>query len=71
VKKKILLVEDEEGLRMALSDRLQREGCAVNSATDGESAFQKATSLAFDLIILDIMLPARSGLDVCHDIRVH
>jgi two-component system alkaline phosphatase synthesis response regulator PhoP len=51
-------------------DRLQRGG-AVNSATDGESAFQKATSLAFDLIILDIMLPARSGLDVCHDIRVH
>jgi two-component system, OmpR family, alkaline phosphatase synthesis response regulator PhoP len=69
MKKKILLVEDEEGLRMALSDRLQREGYTVDSVTDGESAVNKATFLAFDLIILDIMLPGRNGLDVCHDIR--
>jgi two-component system, OmpR family, alkaline phosphatase synthesis response regulator PhoP len=70
MKRKILLVEDEEGLRMALGDRLRREGYVVDAATDGSSAFEKATSLAFDLIILDIMLPDRNGLDLCHDLRV-
>jgi two-component system alkaline phosphatase synthesis response regulator PhoP len=70
MKKKILLVEDEEGLRMSLGDRLRREGYEVDPATDGDSGFRKATSLAFDLIILDIMLPDRNGLDLCHDLRV-
>jgi two-component system, OmpR family, alkaline phosphatase synthesis response regulator PhoP len=70
MKKRILLVEDEEGLRMALGDRLQREGYVVDPATDGDSGFRKATSLAFDLIILDIMLPGRNGLDLCHALRV-
>jgi DNA-binding response OmpR family regulator len=42
MKGKILLVEDEEGLRMALGDRLQREGYVVDAATDGGSAFEKA-----------------------------
>ena len=69
MKKKILVVEDEEGLRMALTDRLLREGYLVDSVVDGESALRKAVSLPFDLIILDIMLPGRSGLDICHDIR--
>lgn len=66
----ILLVEDEEGLRMTLSDRLRSEGYAVDFAADGDEGLNKATSLPFDLIILDIMLPLRSGLDVCRDVRV-
>jgi len=66
----ILLVEDEEGLRMTLSDRLRSEGYAVDFAADGDEGLSKATSLPFDLIILDIMLPNRSGLDVCRDVRV-
>jgi two-component system alkaline phosphatase synthesis response regulator PhoP len=66
---RILLVEDEEGLRMTLSDRLRRDGYLVNIAADGDEGLNKATSLPFDLIILDIMLPHRSGLEVCHDIR--
>jgi two-component system alkaline phosphatase synthesis response regulator PhoP len=70
MKNRILLVEDEEGLRMALGDRLQQEGYVVDLATDGDSGFRKATSLAFDLIILDIMLPGRNGLDLCHDLRL-
>jgi two-component system alkaline phosphatase synthesis response regulator PhoP len=66
----ILLVEDEEGLRMTLSDRLRSEGYAVDFAEDGDEGLSKATTLPFDLIILDIMLPNRSGLDVCRDVRV-
>ncbi|HZS95681.1 MAG TPA: response regulator transcription factor [Terriglobales bacterium] len=66
----ILIVEDEEALRMVVSDRLRREGFVVDSAPDGTLGFDKATSLPFDLIILDIMLPGRNGLDLCRDVRV-
>jgi two-component system alkaline phosphatase synthesis response regulator PhoP len=66
---RILLIEDEEDLRMTLSDRLRSEGYVVDVAADGKEGLNKATSLPFDLIILDIMLPHRSGLDVCHDVR--
>jgi DNA-binding response OmpR family regulator len=65
----ILLVEDEEALRMTLRDRLQSEGYVVDFATDGEQGFEKATRLPFDLIILDVMLPRRNGFDLCQDIR--
>lgn len=65
----ILLVEDEEALRMTLSDRLRSEGYIVDFAADGEEGLSKATGLPFDLIILDVMLPHRSGFDVCRDIR--
>jgi len=67
--KSILIIEDEEGLRMTLSDRLRSEGYVVDLAADGPEGLKKATSLTFDLIMLDIMLPRRSGLDVCRDIR--
>jgi two-component system alkaline phosphatase synthesis response regulator PhoP len=65
----ILLVEDEEGLRMTLSDRLRSEGYVVDLAVDGQEALDKATQLPFDLIILDVMLPIRNGFDVCRDVR--
>ena len=65
----ILIVDDEEALRMTLQDRLRSEGYVVDFAVDGEQGTEKATQLPFDLIILDIMLPRRSGLDVCMDIR--
>src|SRR5215470_3828511 len=65
----ILLVEDEAGLRMTLGDRLTTEGYAVDYASNGDEAFEKATHLPFDLILLDVMLPRRSGFDVCRDIR--
>src|SRR5260370_18563702 len=66
----ILLVEEEQALGMALSDRLQSEGYVVDFSPDGEQGFEKEPSVRFDLIILDIMLPRRSGLDVCRDIRL-
>jgi DNA-binding response OmpR family regulator len=65
----ILLVEDEEALRMTLGDRLRSEGYVVDLACDGQEGFDKAISVPFDLIIMDVMLPHRSGLDVCRDIR--
>jgi two-component system, OmpR family, alkaline phosphatase synthesis response regulator PhoP len=70
MRENILLVEDEEALQMALSDRLRKEGYVVDSAFDGEVGFEKATTLPFDLIVLDIMLPGRNGLDLCRDIRI-
>ena len=54
---------------MTVGDRLQNEGYVVEYATNGDEAFEKATLLPFDLIILDIMLPRRSGFMVCRDIR--
>ena len=65
----ILLVEDEEALRMTVGDRLRNEGYVVECAVNGDEAFEKATLLPFDLILLDIMLPGRNGFDVCRDIR--
>jgi DNA-binding response OmpR family regulator len=65
----ILIVEDEQALRATLTDRLRGEGYVVDTAGDGQEAFDKACNLPFDLIILDLMLPVRSGFDVCRDIR--
>jgi two-component system alkaline phosphatase synthesis response regulator PhoP len=65
----ILLIEDEEALRMTLGDRLRSEGYGVDVAGDGDVGFMKATALPFDLILLDVMLPGKSGLTVCQEIR--
>src|SRR5438034_790146 len=65
----ILLVEDEPGLVLTLTDRLSREGYTVESRSDGSSGFKRAANGSFDLILLDVMLPHSSGLDVCRDLR--
>lgn len=67
--RKILLVEDEPGLVLTLTDRLVSEGYAVEVAQDGETGQEKALSGLYDLIILDVMLPRKNGLDVCRDLR--
>jgi DNA-binding response OmpR family regulator len=69
MRENILIIEDEESLRSTLSVRLRGEGYLVDSASDGTGGFDKATTQPFDLIILDIMLPDRSGWDICRDIR--
>ena len=69
MKESILIVEDEQELCMTLGDRLRHEGYVVDFAADGGVGLEKATHLPFDLIILDIMLPVRSGLNICTDIR--
>ncbi|HZS28940.1 MAG TPA: response regulator transcription factor [Candidatus Angelobacter sp.] len=66
---RILLVEDEEDLRMTLSDRLKAEGYSADTAADGEEGLRKAVQNSHDLIILDVMLPKKNGFDVCRDIR--
>jgi two-component system, OmpR family, alkaline phosphatase synthesis response regulator PhoP len=67
--KRLLLVEDEPGLVLTLTDRLTNEGYQVVSARDGESGLQQAQVGGFDLIILDVMLPRKNGFDVCRDLR--
>lgn len=67
--KNILLIEDEPGLVLTLSDRLRKEGYEVDHARDGEMGLEMALGAARDLIILDIMLPKKTGLDVCRDLR--
>jgi two-component system, OmpR family, alkaline phosphatase synthesis response regulator PhoP len=65
----ILLVEDEEAVRTTLGDRLRMEGYAVDTAKDGEEGMEKLSSSPVDLLILDVMLPYRSGFDLCRDVR--
>ncbi len=67
--RKILLVEDEPGLRLTLVDRLQKEGYAVETAATGDEGYQRGTEESFDLLVLDVMLPGRSGLELCRDLR--
>ncbi len=66
---RVLLVEDEEALRLFVGDSLRNEGYAVDYAADGDEGFRKATLLPVDLIILDIMLPGRNGFEVCRALR--
>jgi two-component system alkaline phosphatase synthesis response regulator PhoP len=68
-RRRILVVEDEPALVLTLSDRLRSEGHEVAVATDGDTAFETARAGSFDLIVLDLALPRRGGLDVCRDLR--
>jgi two-component system, OmpR family, alkaline phosphatase synthesis response regulator PhoP len=69
MKARILLVEDEPGLQMTLVDRLGIEGYEVEAVAAGDEGEKAAAAGGFDLILLDIMLPGKSGLDVCRDLR--
>jgi two-component system alkaline phosphatase synthesis response regulator PhoP len=69
MKKKILLVEDEENLLKTIRLNLELEGYEVMSAIDGASAVEIFGSGNFDLIILDVMLPVMDGFAVCEEIR--
>ena len=66
---RILLVEDEPGLVLTLSDLLSAEGYEVETAADGPSGFSMARDATFDVIVLDVMLPGRNGFDLCKDLR--
>lgn len=69
MKPRILIIEDERALAVALRDRLTSEGYATETATDGASGAEIATREKFDLILLDVMLPVKNGFDVCRDLR--
>ncbi len=66
---RILLVEDEPGLRLTVSDLLATEGHHVETASDGEVGLNRAAGEDFDLVILDVMLPKKTGFDVCRELR--
>lgn len=67
--KRILLVEDEPGLVLTLQDRLTKEGYAIETSADGESGLERAAGEAFDLLLLDVMLPRLNGFDVLRELR--
>ncbi len=66
---RILIVEDEPALVLTLSDRLRAEGYEVESAETGDHGARRAREGSFDLILLDVALPGRSGFDVLRDLR--
>ena len=66
---RVLVIEDEAGLRLTLSDRLVSEGYAVETADDGAVGLERATREPYDLIVLDVMLPRMNGFDVCRAVR--
>lgn len=68
-KPRILIIEDERALTEVLSYNLQREGYETLVAHDGQEGLRKAQSLLPDLVILDLMLPVRNGLEVCRELR--
>ena len=65
----LLLVEDEAGLVLVLGDRLRAEGHEVSVERDGDLGLERACKHPFDLLILDVMLPRRSGFDVLSELR--
>jgi len=69
MRRRILVVEDDPTLRQALAYNLGREGFEVATAADGESALAAARGKPLDLILLDVMLPAMSGLEVLRVLR--
>jgi len=66
---KVLVAEDDINIRMGLVDTLESEGYGVSQAKDGKMAMQLFDKDCFDLILLDVMMPEKSGYDVCRDIR--
>jgi two-component system phosphate regulon response regulator PhoB len=66
---RILIVEDERGLTQSLSWTFTREGYETTVAHDGQEGLRKAQTLLPDVVLLDIMLPGMSGLDVCRELR--
>ena len=68
-RRRLLLVEDEPGLVMTLSDRLIAEGYDVESATDARSGLEVAVAGPFDAILMDVMLPGGNGFDICRTLR--
>jgi two-component system alkaline phosphatase synthesis response regulator PhoP len=68
-RERILLVEDEEGLRLTITDRLESEGYVVATASEGNEGLRRALEEPFDLLILDVMLPGLNGFDLVRELR--
>jgi two-component system, OmpR family, response regulator ResD len=68
---KLLIVDDEERIRLLLKMYLEREGYDVDEASDGETALEKALHSDYDVIVLDLMMPGMDGTMVCSNLRKH
>jgi len=66
---RILLVEDEPGIALALEDDLTMEGYTIEAMADGIAASKRAREQPFDLLVLDVMLPGKDGFEICRDVR--
>jgi DNA-binding response OmpR family regulator len=69
VSRRILVIDDEPQMLLGLRDNLELDGYEVLTAADGEEGLAKALSTQPDLVILDLMLPRKSGFDVCRELR--
>jgi len=69
MKAKILIAEDDANIRLGLVATLESEGYAVTATTDGAQALKVFAQEKFDLVILDVMMPKKSGYDVCRELR--
>lgn len=67
--KKVLIVDDEPNIVISLEYLMKKEGFEVAVAGDGEAALQKAASFAPDVVLLDVMMPKKSGYEVCSAMR--
>src|SRR5262249_55593909 len=65
----ILIVEDERDIASVLADDLRVEGHEAEIASDGEAALRRAREEKWDLLLLDLMLPRKDGLEVCRELR--
>jgi DNA-binding response OmpR family regulator len=68
-RRRVLVIEDDDDLALALKDLLEDEGYVVVVRSDGESGLSEGRTGEFDVIVLDLMLPKRNGFSVCQDLR--
>lgn len=69
MKKKVLVVDDEQSIVTLLKYNLEQAGYEVMTASDGQTALNMATTLVYDVILLDVMLPKLDGMEVCKQLR--
>ncbi|MEO1097586.1 MAG: response regulator, partial [Bacteroidota bacterium] len=69
--KKVLLIEDDIHIKELLEIHLEDLGCQLMSFTNGKVGYNAGISEKFDMIILDIMLPEKDGLEICRDLRAN
>lgn len=71
IKQKVLVVDDEENIRMLVKFNLEKAGYEVLEASDGNKAIETAVNSTPDIVILDLMLPGIDGLEVCRNLKRH
>jgi CheY-like chemotaxis protein len=69
MKKRILVVDDEEGIRLLFKEELEEEGCEVEIAASGEEAIERLESNSIDLVLLDVKMPGMDGIEVLRKVK--